>query len=504
MLDTLTKRKWLAVALFAVCVGPTFISYQPYQYAFDDTDYLVRSIALSRAFWFGNLHGIGSAMVSIRPPAMTVLGLPWGPLASWDGAGKCFITLYAMIALLAALCLYLLLRIGVKPFILIVASLCVVASIGPYPPGSHVHAVATAFLADSLFSWTILAAVLLIPYEARLDCPSIKTAILRGLLWGMILSLGAMTKISFMYFVVCVLPILFLIRLYHSRLRLALASLGACACSSLPAAAYLLRWGSRAFDNAKASSFGQLAGFYYHPLSQFLGTAVRESPGLLLSFLLMAAALLYLVIKRRQNLLRLDLLALLLTIGFGTVVLAAPNRQIRYALPPIVALPFLTAVLVSGKGQSFSRRPAALAASLVFCGLLPAALPARHRPIRQSLGRCDAVLAQAAKYHATRILIATDTSTLNKNLMDLDLLVSAPVVPVEVSNLAYQAVSGVPIEADFHEISESDLVVFQDRDASSPQFTNQRAPEYERYARQLGYVSVRIDDLSIYSKCCRP
>ena len=367
MLDTLTKWRWLAaVALFAVCAAPTFISYRPYQYAFDDSDYLVRSIALSRAFWSGNLHGIGSAMVSIRPPAMTLLGLPWGPLASWDGAGKCFITLYAMISLLAALCLYLLLRIGVKPYLLVAASLCVVASIGPYPPGSHAHAVAMAFLADSLFAWTILAAVLLIPYEARMDHPSIKTAVLRGLFWGLILSLGAMTKMSFMYFVVSVIPILFLIRLYHSGLRLAMASLGACACSSLPAAVYLFRWGGRAFDNARVSSFGPLAGFYYQPLSQFLGTAVRESPGLLFSFLIMAAALVYLVIKRRLSLLGLDFLALLLTVGFGIVVLAAPNRQIRYALPPILALPFLTAVLVSGKGQSFSRRSATLAVSLVF------------------------------------------------------------------------------------------------------------------------------------------
>ena len=95
------------------------------------------------------------AMVSIRPPAMTLLGLPWGPLASWDAAGKCFITLAAMISLLAALCLYLLLRIGVKPFFLVVASVCVVASIGPYPPGATAHAVATAFMADSLFAWTI-------------------------------------------------------------------------------------------------------------------------------------------------------------------------------------------------------------------------------------------------------------------------------------------------------------------------------------------------------------
>jgi hypothetical protein len=506
VLDILVKSKWfLASALFAFCVAPTFISYQPYLFEQDDSDYLLRSMAVSRAFWSGNVHGLG-AMVGIHPPAMTLLSLPWGPQASWDAAGKCFITLAAVISLLAASCLYLLLRIGVKPLFLVLASVCVFASIGPYPPGAHAHATATAFLSDCLLAWTALAAVLLIPYEARADCSSIKSAVLRGVLWGTILSLGAITKISFMYFIVLVIPILFLIRLHRSGLRPAIASLGACACWSSPAAFYLIRWGGRTFDNAKSASFGQWAGFYYTPLLQFVGTTVRESPGLLLFFVLTASGLTYLVIKKRTTLLGPDFLALLIMIGFAIVVLKSPSRLIRYSFPAIIALPFLTAILMSGKGQSFSRRSAALAAGLVFCGLLAAGVPTRHRPMRQSLSRSDAVLAEAAKCNATRILLATDSSTLNKNLMDLDIQVSASRAPVEAGTLAYQAISGEPIEVDFRVINESDLVVFQDREArGGSQFTNQRASEYEQYARQAGYVPVRVgDDLSIYSKCCRP
>ena len=134
MLGVLDRYKWLLVgALFAFCVAPTFISYQPYPFSeWDDSFYLRQSIEVSRAFWSGSVHGLG-AMVGIRPPAMALLGLPWGRLASWDAAGECFISLAAVTALLAALCLYLLLRIGVKPFFLLTASVCVLASIGPYP-----------------------------------------------------------------------------------------------------------------------------------------------------------------------------------------------------------------------------------------------------------------------------------------------------------------------------------------------------------------------------------
>lgn len=69
MIKLLGKSKWLvAGALFAFCVAPTFVSYQPYLFRWDDSDYLRRSIAVSRAFWSGNVHGLGAAMVSIRPP----------------------------------------------------------------------------------------------------------------------------------------------------------------------------------------------------------------------------------------------------------------------------------------------------------------------------------------------------------------------------------------------------------------------------------------------------
>jgi hypothetical protein len=314
-----------------------------------------------------------------------------------------------------------------------------------------------------------------------------------------------MTKLNFLYFILFIVPTLFVIRLRHAGLRRALAALIAFACWSAPSAIYLVRWGGRAFDNAKASSFGPLANLYYHPLWQFLGSTIRESPGLVLSFVLTATALIYLVIKRRINLLGPDFLALLIMIGFGIVVLASTNRIIRLSFPAIVALPFLTGILMSGKGHSVRGPSAALAAGLVFSGLLAASVPTRHRANRQSLSRCDAVLAQAAGCNAKRILLATDSPTLNQNLMDLAIEVSASGASVKAGTLAYHAMSGVPIEADFRAMSESDQVVFQDRDALSPPYLNQRASEYERYIRQGGHVPIRVaDDVSVYSMRCGP
>jgi len=56
------QRKWLPLAaIFAVCVAPTFISYRPYVFRWDDSGYLQRSIALSRAFWSLDVHGMDAA-----------------------------------------------------------------------------------------------------------------------------------------------------------------------------------------------------------------------------------------------------------------------------------------------------------------------------------------------------------------------------------------------------------------------------------------------------------
>ncbi len=494
------RLKWLLTAVvFALCVGPTFISYQPYLFAWDDSEYLLRSIAVSRAFWSRSVHGLGAAMVGIHPPAMTLMGIPWGPIQSWAAAGKCFITLAAVISLLAALCLYLVLRIGVKPVFLLAASACVFASLGPFQRGGNSHDISAGFMADSLLAWTCLAAVLLVPYEGSTPSPSISGSIRRGILWGAILSLGAMTKLSFVFFILSVLPLVFVIRIRRAGLQQALAALLAFMCCLAPSAFFFARWGKQAFEQAHSASNGQWANLYYLPLLQFFGSVIRNSPGLILSIAFLAFALMLHLNSGQTIVVRPRLLALLIMIAFGIVVLASPSRLIRYSFPAIIAVPFLSALLISDKEQSLPRRSAGLTAGLVFFCLLIAGVPTGSRSDRRSISRCDAVLAQAAGSNAKRILLATDSPTLNKNLMDLAIQVSPSERSLVADTLAYRAMSGVPIEEDFHDISLCDEVVFQDRGNLGREFTNQRVPEYERYAQKGGRLPARIgQDISVY------
>jgi hypothetical protein len=253
------RRDWkllLSVATFVLCVAPTIISYRPYAFTWDDTDYLTRSITVSRSLWAGDIHGLGAAVHSVRPPIMTLLGLPWKALASWETVGKCFITLNALTSFFVALSLYFMLRLGMKPFWLAIASSCVLAALGPFPAEAETHIMATGFMADSLFAWNALAAMLLIPYEGIALSSSTLADWRRGLLWAIILLTGAITKASYFYFLFLIVPIPFAMRWQRLGRRSASVALASLAVCSSPVAFYWLRYGSASLLNGYQSSFG--------------------------------------------------------------------------------------------------------------------------------------------------------------------------------------------------------------------------------------------------------
>jgi hypothetical protein len=403
---------------------------------------------------------------------------------SWDSAGKCFITLNALTSFFVALSLYLMLGSGMKPVPLVAASICVFAALGPYPAKSEAHAFATGFMADSLLAWNALAVVLLIPYEAATGSFSIRADLQRGLLWATVLSVGAITKVSFFYFISLAIPILFAMRSRRVGIGSALRALGSLIMCLTPVAIYWLLYGRASLRNGWAASFGRDAPFYYVSLVEFLRNTIRDVPGLALSGAFTVICVLYLVFKRPAMKWKTDLVPLLTLVGYCMIGLASRNRELRLLFPAIIAPPFLLGLLVSNRACVTSRRPAVAAALSAFFGLAVAGLPMSHRLNRQCIHRAEAVLAEAGRRNATRVLLATDGPTLNLQLVLLSIAVARPRPAIEVESLAYRAVYDVPIDQDFRSIRECDLVVFQNMEALAPPFTNQRVSEYYAYARE--------------------
>jgi len=489
----------VSIAAFALCIAPTFVSYAPYSFRWDDSGYLWRSVAASKAFWSGNWHELRIA-IGDHGPVMSLLGLPWGPLAAWDAAGKCFITLAALTAFFVAMCLFLLLRVGLKPVYLMIASACVFAALGPYFTDAKARYVAAGLMVDSLLAWDAFAAILLIPYEATTYASATTDALVRGILWAIVFSVGAMTKASFLYFIGLIIPTLFFIRMRNNGLRSALLSSISLIVCSFPVIIYWLRYGLRALEFGWANSFGHLTRIYTIPFWQFLSLTVRQSPGMLLSGMSAIGGIAYLLARRRDALWSVNLLSLLIMVGYCTICLASSNREIRFLFPGIIALPFLIEKLICGKTPALSRGPAATAAILVFCFMVAASVPTLHRANRRSIALSEAVLAQAVDSNAKHILLVTDSSSLNDSLMRLAIEVSPLQPSIETASLAWRADSGVPIEKDFRDIREADIVVFQNTEALDSPQSIQRVPEYEQCTRQqFGDAPIKVvDGLRIY------
>ena len=507
MEDTKVQLDWrvvLSCAIFAVCVATTLVSYVPYQFRWDDSDFLWRGIAAGRAFWLAHGHGTGVVVRGSRAPIMTLLGLSLGPSLGWEAAGRYFIALTAATALFVACSLFLLLRSGITSIFMVLGSVCLFAALGPHPSGSHAHLVATALLGDSLLGWIAFAAVLLIPYEVNADTShSAKDSLARGLLWAAIFSMGAITKASFWYFIVVLVPILFFLRMRNKGLGsalLALLSLSAC---SIPVIFFCFIYGRTLFENAYASAFGHAAKLFYVPLWKFLITAIRESPGMLLSLTFVLAIFCYVVVKRREFHLGVNLLPLLVMIGYCAICLASSNREIRFFFPGVIGIPFLAGLLISGntmKTPALSPRSSTLVAALVFVFLIIAAVPPCTGQT-QSIALGEAIVGRASTSGAKHVMLVTNTSTLNYSLLKLAIEIYSPKPDIELTPPSFRFITGAPIEEDFRDIREADLVVFQDEMAFDSPLVNSRLPEEEQCARQYFGEPVEVaGGLRIYGK----
>jgi hypothetical protein len=361
-------------------------------------------------------------------------------------------------------------------------------------------------MADTLFAWTCLAALLLIPYEARTQKSSAGHALLRGMLWGAILSLGAMTKINFLFFVGLVLPALLFIRYRSSGAANCFITFAGFLISSAPSLIYLAKFGRLSLLNAAASSFGSVSMFYKTPFLVFLQETVRTTPGFIVSAGLLVA-LVFLGIRGRSYVRPADLCALLIVSAFGVVVLMSANRQLRYAFPAIISVPFLLTVMLSPKSEGVSRRFILLITAFVLALLVGAALPTRFRADRQdSLARADAVVAEALRCSDHRLLLATDSAMLNDKLVRVSVAITPQAGSVEVNQLQDSVMSNLPIENDFETIRESDAVVFQQEAPNDlwafPSFTNARTQNYQQYIeQQSGFAPLKPwGDVTIFSR----
>lgn len=489
-------KRLLCVLLFALFLVPTLVSYQPYTFTWDDSDYLGRSLLVGKAFWSADWGGMMQAMPSIRPPMMTLLAIPWGPWAGWETVGHCFVTLFAAEAFFVGLCLYMLLRIGTRPVLLVLAALCVCASLGSWPQDSVPHIFATAFMADSLYAWTILAAFLLIPYELRERPGGSGDDLRRGLLWGGILEAGCLMKASFLCVALAVGPLTVFLRARRRGRASSLRALAVMTLCSLPTALYWLVYGGPALRNGWAASFGKDAGFYHVPLREFIRFTRHNSPGMWMTVLALVGFFVWLFLRRPPAARSAALAPIAIALFFCGLALSSSNREIRYFFPVLVSLPFLLAQFLSLDASPVGRREAIGSAALAFAILLVPGYAMKDRVDRRSFRLCEMVLEQAQQLRAQRVLLATDSPNLNLALLVATSEAGYPRSPFVLDSLAC---TFQPLwEEDLRKMGEFDLLVVQDAKFLNPPWTNQRAKLYEECARRGGEPVWASEEIRVY------
>lgn len=124
-----------------------------------------------------------------------------------------------------------------------------------------------------------------------------------------------------------------------------------------------------------------------------------------------------------------------------------------------------------------------------------------RRPDRKSIEKSEAILTAVQESHARRVSLATNSPSLNQPLLMLAIAISSSRPTIEIYSFTHHAADGWPIEDDFRQIAESDLVVFQSQGAALwPGWSNLRVSQYEEYTRRhSGSAPFKVfDDVSIY------
>ena len=178
------------------------VGYSEYLVTWDDAYLLHRALCFHNAVYTFDLKAMFSCYAILsKSPIMTVVTLPWGAAASGEGAiSLCLVSLALLTWIVALLSYRAALSSGASPWMMAAAALSVwwnpfLASYGG------------TFLSDMLLAWTVLLTLLLIPLELATDPQGWVRDVMRGVLWGFVFDVGALTKVTYGYFLVPVVAV---------------------------------------------------------------------------------------------------------------------------------------------------------------------------------------------------------------------------------------------------------------------------------------------------------
>jgi len=411
---------------------------------------------------------------------MEFITLPWGRTGgSYGGIGLAFVGLALVIWLMVMATYLVCMRGGVPRITLLLAaiSICLI----PF-----LKLTAGDMMTDTLLGWTVALALMLIPLEY--NCPQTEfwPGIQRGLLWGSVILVGVLSKVTFGFFVIVIGLSLLVIRWRRSGLKSLFGSVAGCLVAATPAILVWLVYG-RNFVRFAILAAVDLAQFYNVPgmtsagylRSFFSGLTWGLIPLLLLLVLFVRG----LLIEKQGRLVRLFPITIIL--GYLITASLSQNRDPRFTVPAMICLPLCLA-WTSSRTEGKSFRPSVILSGLLAVTLL--SIPMVARPDIAPIERTSELLSTLSAGRPTVVVLATDGVLFNVETVELARQLGGEYLqPVRVETLVYLESSGRTLEDAFDRIDRADYVLFlKPGNSFGPDWTMTRAREYRGHCEKIG------------------
>ena len=487
----LERHLWLIVIPAVVLLAYVIVDYSPLIIRWDDAYFIRNTLCVRDAVYGGGGKALGGCLSHIwKSPIMAFLGIPWGMASTPDIIVQTsFVALSVATFAVAIACFIILLRIGVNLFMLLLALLFLALN-------EYLREQRGVYLADGMFSFIVTLALLLIPLELKSPALGKANSVMRGCLWGAVITLGVLSKITFGFFIALIAPVLLYQRWKNAGRQSTCVTLVASFVVMLPALAIYALFGKIYFSYGVQCSFGSVAKLYTvdgmgakEYVLQYIHYISFHHALRILALLSLAALWAY---TRKPRPSWLFLYPLLILLGYLGIAATSSNRDFRFAMPLMIALPLLLAAITANMPR-YGKRLTVPALVALLLGVLISA-PMMMRPDMHMVQKARMILTQLTDKdnRPVSVLMATDVADFNSETLQLARQMETPKLQsIEIGMLGYDDVSGKTLAQSLARIDAADYILFKTNpkdspDWANPSWSNRFVPEFREHCAKVG------------------
>lgn len=489
---------------------PTVISYSPNPPRWDESAYLFRSVSLAAYVWHGDIKAAIYNIIHVHAsPLLNFFCLPWGFIHNhlWFISLSIFgLSFFTVLCIL--FCFNLLGKLKAPSFLVLLASLSISLNNITNP---------CEYFSDTLLAWLILATLLFTVFEISNETQSNSNSISRPAQYGLILGLGSLTKISFGYFAICSLIVIFGYKLFKFGWRQTIRYIIITFIFAFPALIILIFSLQEQINYVRYVNSAQIAQYYslvggksfFKEIGRILfyyGHGVKFLYGLIFICLVLPFFRSYLKFQIKS------LVGIIILFGYFLLTFTTMASDSRYLILILISLSFLLSTFIVNK-YNFSEntqgsQPASspfnkdvcnfftyLTGLVFIISLVPIPLAINTSHIRQEIELVNFM----RKNNIKSLAFATDTPFYNPNTAHLaDFIASyngsSPYKPLEFLMVGHCHMQGKSLEECTKTILRADAVFF-DKDANTSEILNQYVPGFYKAVNNDNYKKYEFSSI---------